>query len=63
MSNIKAKNSNVLLISHPVGHPRPSSYDLPPPNHTYGITIKKDPFNTAATGICSADTFLLYFIF
>lgn len=38
-----SKSRNILLQKVVVGKGRVSTHDLPPADHTYGITVTRDP--------------------
>ncbi|KAJ3090871.1 hypothetical protein HK102_002418 [Quaeritorhiza haematococci] len=43
------KPTNPLLIKGETGKPKPSVYDLPPPEHAYGQKFERDPTECAET--------------
>ena len=44
---------NRLLVRDQVGHPRPATYKLPPPDKAYGVKYPSDAFGTR-DGACRA---------
>ena len=44
---IEALKLKIKESDRPVGEKRPSPIKLPPPGHTYGLEIKKDPENAS----------------